>query len=70
MDEARWMADAACRDVDVSVFYPYEPAFEPAKAICNGCPVRAECLDYAIIGREEYGVWGGLSPQERVTLAR
>jgi len=70
MDDARWMTDGACRGVDPSVFFPYEPAFDLAKSICARCQVRVECLDYAISGREEYGVWGGLSPQERVVLMR
>jgi WhiB family transcriptional regulator, redox-sensing transcriptional regulator len=35
-----------------------------AKAACKTCPVRDECLSYALKW-EEYGVWGGLSPNER-----
>lgn len=36
-----------------------------AKAICAGCPVRKECLDYALENEMEYGIWGGTSPTER-----
>jgi WhiB family redox-sensing transcriptional regulator len=39
-----------------------------AKAICAGCPVKAECADYAIRAREPYGVWGGLTEEEREAL--
>lgn len=39
-----------------------------AKAICERCTVRAECLDYAIAIREPHGVWGGLSESERKAL--
>ena len=37
-----------------------------AKAVCDGCPVRSECLDYAIANREPFGVWGGMTTRERV----
>lgn len=30
-----------------------------AKDICNGCPVRRECLDYKLATGSDYGVWGG-----------
>jgi WhiB family redox-sensing transcriptional regulator len=36
-----------------------------AKAICATCPVRIECLDYAIEIREPHGIWGGLNELER-----
>lgn len=41
-----------------------------AKAICAGCPVRAECLDYALADVELRGTWGGTSPGERKALRR
>lgn len=40
---------------------------EPARAICRRCPLAAACLDYAL-QNEEYGVWGGTTPQERQSL--
>jgi WhiB family redox-sensing transcriptional regulator len=39
-----------------------------AAAICAGCPVRESCLAYALAAREEHGVWGGYSPEERAAL--
>jgi len=39
-----------------------------AKAICAECPVRAECLDYALDIREPHGIWGGLTEAERRLL--
>lgn len=41
-----------------------ERRVEDAKLICAGCPVRECCLAYAM-DSEEYGVWGGLTPEER-----
>ena len=36
-----------------------------AKAICGECLVSDECLDYAMRTRQEFGIWGGLTPLER-----
>lgn len=36
-----------------------------AKFICAQCPIKQECLDYAMAAQEEYGVWGGLTAEER-----
>jgi hypothetical protein len=27
--------------------------------------VRKECLNFAVVNKLEYGVWGGLTPEER-----
>lgn len=35
-----------------------------AKLICTGCPVADECLIYALVTRQEFGVWGGLGEIE------
>lgn len=36
-----------------------------AKAVCADCPVIAECAAHALAVREPYGVWGGLSEDDR-----
>lgn len=41
-----------------------------AKQMCNLCPIRRECATYAIEADEEWGVWGGLSAQERKRYKR
>lgn len=41
-----------------------------AKKLCNGCPVQAECLAYALDAREEYGIWGGYTLYQRRELQR
>lgn len=66
--EQTWKAAAACKDLDVEMFFPASEAEEdaaPAKAVCAVCPVRQECLDYAIDTRQEDGIWGGLTETER-----
>lgn len=74
-----WQFLAACRGEDTADFFPpphpetredREARESRAKAICGVCPVRAECLDYALSVRESYGIWGGRSEAERRVLLR
>jgi WhiB family redox-sensing transcriptional regulator len=66
-----WRAHAACRDADVNTFFPTtDEEAEPAKAICATCPVRLECLEFALATRQEDGVWGGLTETERRRVRR
>ena len=63
-----WAKDGACRGSDPETFYPrsndnYDAA--PALVICGMCPVRAECLDYALRVHEDHGIWGGTTARER-----
>jgi hypothetical protein len=64
-----WMVDAACRGLDVNLFFPAQggPTRE-IRAVCDGCPVRVECRDYAVASGEGDGFWGGLSGNERQPL--
>ena len=41
-----------------------------AKTVCAACPVRAECLTYAVSRPEKYGTWGGLNEEERASERR
>lgn len=65
-----WRARAACLGADPNLFFP-EPNHHglQAKAVCSTCPVRVECLEYAM-AHKAYGVWGGTSERERRTLRR
>jgi WhiB family redox-sensing transcriptional regulator len=68
-----WHADAACRGRGTAAFFPGRGQNETcasAKAICAGCPVRAECLDDALAHGEKVGNWGGTSERERRRLRR
>jgi WhiB family redox-sensing transcriptional regulator len=66
-----WRAQAACRGLETDIFFPAtDEEAEPAKAICAACPVREECLEYALTTRQEDGVWGGLTETERRRLRR
>ena len=68
---APWTADAACSGAEPSVFFvDHGRSGEEAKAICHGCPVRSECLDYALENRERFGIWGGMTEKQRRAEAR
>src|SRR5690606_28754178 len=61
-NDPSWRNNAACLGVDSNVFFPGRGAKgTEAKQICGGCPVREECLEYALRTRPVYGIWGGLN---------
>lgn len=72
--ELDWRFGAPCGSVNPDIFFDAaedDPLVEEqAKLICLGCPVAAECLDEAMITREEYGIWGGMTPEERTRYRR
>ncbi len=66
-----WQADAACRTIDTDLFFPASEAeAAPALAICATCPVRQECLEWALATRQHDGVWGGTTDSERRRIRR
>jgi WhiB family redox-sensing transcriptional regulator len=66
---ARWRELAACRGIDLDVFFPGRgESAGPARCVCTACPVRQQCLDYAITNRITHGIWGGLTERERRAL--
>ena len=69
--ELAWQDDALCAQTDPEIFYPEKGGStrEP-KRVCRACPVRAECLDYALAHDERFGIWGGFSERERRRLKR
>ena len=61
-----WMERAACHGMEVEFFYsPIAYEKRAAKRFCEVCPVKQECLDFAVAQRDEHGVWGGTTPTER-----
>lgn len=66
--ERDWDELAACRtrpDVDFFPDNPWSKASKPAIKVCNSCPVRQRCLDYAITNEINHGIWGGMTPAQR-----
>jgi len=69
--EDDWRNLALCPQTDPEIFFPEKGgSTREAKKVCRACEVRAECLDYALENREPWGIWGGLSDQERRQLLR
>ncbi|WP_182708812.1 WhiB family transcriptional regulator [Thermomonospora cellulosilytica] len=73
MDD-RWMSRAACKDADPNLFQPRgegdhipKGQLERARAVCRPCPVRRQCLRYALDNPRltTSGVWGGSTLSER-----
>lgn len=66
-----WQAYANCLGVDPDLFFPERGAStKEAKAVCQGCVVREECLEYALANGEKFGIWGGMSERERRRIRR
>lgn len=71
-----WVDDAACRDEDPELFFPVSdmgPGSQQAaqaKAVCARCPVRDRCLSYALDNGLDFGIFGGLTQEERREFAR
>jgi WhiB family transcriptional regulator, redox-sensing transcriptional regulator len=74
--ERDWRSAAACRSADPELFFPvsaFGQALEQAaqaKAICARCPVRRQCLAFALRTRQAHGIWGGLTEEERAFKCR
>ncbi|HKX75309.1 MAG TPA: WhiB family transcriptional regulator [Acidimicrobiia bacterium] len=69
--ELAWQDYANCRGADADLFFPERGAStRKAKAICNACEVKDQCLDYAIVNGEKFGIWGGMSERERRRVRR
>jgi WhiB family redox-sensing transcriptional regulator len=69
--DTEWMTAGKCNDMPPSVFFPNDGVgVEIARRICADCPVKAPCLEYALLNRIDHGVWGGSSERERRRIAR
>ena len=69
--DRRWQERANCLGVDPDLFFPERGAStKEAKAVCGGCEVKSECLEYALRHGEKFGIWGGMSERERRRIRR
>ena len=67
------MSGAACAETDPELWFPELDSLwrvREAKNICEKCPVKKECLEYALVNGFKEGIWGGLSPTERNRLSK
>lgn len=74
-----WQERAACRDADPELFFPASEDYTSrvnarhlveAGRVCAGCPVRRDCLAYAVDSGQRHGIWAGLSPLELAAIRR
>ena len=68
-EDVEW-ENAACRGVGVDTFIPSsgeadEADKQEALDLCAKCPIRLDCLQYALDNNEEFGIWGGVPQTER-----
>jgi len=69
--ETEWMPQGRCREIPPGTFFPSDGVgVEVARRICAECPVKAPCLEYALVHRIDHGVWGGASERERRRILR
>lgn len=68
-EEISWRERALCAQTGPEFFFPEAGgSAREAKRICLGCEERVRCLEYALVNDERFGVWGGLSENERKGL--
>lgn len=69
-----WRDDALCARVGGDIFFPNDDLStqypQGAKSVCVVCPVRAQCLEFALENDIGFGVWGNMTPPERARLRK
>lgn len=73
INEQHWRDRAACLGSDTDIFFPAPKGgrissranVQKAKSICTACPVKVECLEYAVDTYQMLGIWGGKTSMER-----
>jgi WhiB family redox-sensing transcriptional regulator len=72
-EDGEWIDYGACTVPGAPSMFPYEGdkhGIELAKNVCEGCSVVVECLFIAIARGEQWGIWGGMTTDERKTYRR
>ena len=75
MESDLWKDQANCKNVDTNVFFPNDMGqIKPEKMTealhyCFSCPVKEQCLEYAINSNIQVGIWGGMSTRARRQIA-
>lgn len=70
-DNPDWMDSGDCASTDPELFFPEKGGtVRQPKRVCAGCPVKDECLEYALDNGETHGIWGGYTAMERRPMRR
>lgn len=75
-DDWEWQYEGSCATLETDDFFaPFNERGEAkrlreqrAVQVCARCPVLARCREHAVTVREPYGVWGGLTEEDREAL--
>lgn len=76
VEKVPFLDKAACYNngIDPDAYFPPTERISKqnrmAKKVCLTCPVMAECLEYALVNNEPYGIWGGTTVKERNTIKK
>lgn len=72
LEGTEWHADANCREKEQRIFFPErgDSSTKRARRACGSCAVRAECLEWAMEHTVKFGIWGGLSENQREKLRK
>jgi WhiB family redox-sensing transcriptional regulator len=76
MRDPNWREQAACKHAAPELFFPIGTTgaaieeIEAAKRVCATCPVQSQCLEFALFSRQEFGIWGGTTEDERRALLK
>ena len=71
IESVSWRDKAECKGADPELFFPERGASTRLpKEWCMKCEVRAECLEYALVNGERFGIWGGMSERERRSVRK
>ena len=64
--DQEWRLRAACKGMDTRMFFPTTGLRAPVEALaaCDGCPVRVQCGDHALV-YEDHGTWAGMNESDR-----
>jgi WhiB family redox-sensing transcriptional regulator len=73
--ESPVIKDAPCQSVDPETFFPDPtnlPLIREAKSLCKQCKPKTknDCLTFALTNKIGYGIWGGLTSDERKNVRR
>lgn len=81
--QIHWRHRAACQGKDPDMFFgepdadhagrpkaDWQAKLNEGKRVCFSCPVRTTCLNYALEHRIMWGLWGGVSQNDRRKLIR
>jgi WhiB family transcriptional regulator, redox-sensing transcriptional regulator len=69
LDRERWRYDAACRKQPTAWWFATKlEGSSRARRVCDGCTVKAECLEYALERPALLGLWASTTTQDRVLM--